>query len=601
MSWTWLGRGFDKVGGGATIQRRVAQREVTHVAQRTRRHRYPHIWTVAFPFVVWFAMLSGCSASHAPEADAAVIPTGCSGTAVCMGGTALYACQGGAIGPLLEDCSASGQVCSLARCTSSDCQKAETNSNSLVGCLFYTLEAENVVQDEGDQTSFLVTNPGDDPATVEIQSPAAGAPGDGTQWSGGTSIQVAGGASGRLPWSGYLEVTDVGVHPLAAVRLSSDRPVTAVEIESDDLGQNATSTGGTTLLPLQSLGIDYLSVTYPQLATAAIQSTDGSRGGAGRVIVVGTQMGTTIHLTPVGPVTTALDGAPNGLQAGQDYQVTLNDGDVFQLYSGADLEDLTGSRVTALQPFAVFSGNITTTYGSQVTGINSPDLAHEQMPPLVTWSQTYVAAALTPQSDIECTSFFGLDGASIWRVLGSVDGTTITFDGPGAGTLERLSSAAVAEPLVQPLLLGAGEGASLVGLGSFTVTATSPILVTQGLDCEPSLSLAIAADAGALFKNLPFAVLPYFDQMLGVARPLSSEVDLDGAALPDGLFQPAGNAFEVAQISLPACPPAEGVCTHTLTSAMGFGMTLRGMDVASSYTLTPPALRCDPANQVCLN
>jgi IgGFc binding protein len=546
---------------------------------------------------------AACSVGHVPTADSSAIPQTCSGAAVCVGGGAVHACRAGLIAELLDDCSGKGQVCSLARCTSNDCEMAEKNTNSLVGCLFYTVKAENVDADQSAPTSFLVTNPGGDPAAVEIQRPVPAATGGAPQWPTETSLQVATGQSGRLvPDSDDRVPTGIGTTPFAAVRISSDRPVTVVEIESDDSGQDATSTGGTMVLPLQSLGVDYRVVTYPQAATQAIAAMPGSRGGAGRVLVVGTQMGTLIHFMPFGPVTAMPTVGFNGLAPGDDYQITLDEGDVFQIYSGAENEDLTGAEVSAGAPIAVFSGNIATTYGSEVTGINSPDMAHEQMPPLATWSQTYVAASLTPQVSIGCTSFFGSTGASIWRVLASADHTMITFDGPGAETLQLLPSVGLAEPLVQPLMLAAGEAASLVGAGSFTVTATSPILVTQGMDCEPSLSLAIAADAGALIKNLRFAVLPNFDQLLGVVRSQGAEVDLDGVALSNGTFQAAGANFEVAEVSLQSCPPAQGVCTHRLTSAVGFGMTLRGMDVESSYALTAPALvGCDPVYEVCLN
>jgi hypothetical protein len=582
----------------------VAQHRDVDVAQRARRDYSPHICSdlVMLVAAVVFGW-SACSVAHESPADSSAIPQACSGAAVCLGAGAVYGCQAGHIGALLDDCAGKGQVCSLARCTSNDCEMAEKNTNSLVGCLFYTVKAENVDADQSAPTSFLVTNPGGDPAAVEIQRPAPTGTAGARQWQTESSLQVATGQSGRLVSDADDAIpSGIGTTPFAAVRISSDRPVTVVEIESDDSGQDATSTAGTMVLPLQSLGIDYRVVTYPQAATQAIAATPGSRGGAGRVLVVGTQMGTVIHFIPFGPVSAAPTGGFAGLAANDDYQVELDEGDVFQIYSGAENEDLTGGEVSAGAPIAVFSGNIATTYGSEVTGINSPDMAHEQMPPLATWSQTYVAASLTPQASIGCTSFFGSPGASIWRVLASAKNTMITFDGPGAETLQLLPSLGAAEPLVQPLTLAAGEGVSLLGAGSFTVTATSPILVTQGMDCEPSLSLAIAADAGALIKNLRFAVLPNFDQLLGVVRSQGAEVDLDGVALTDGMFQPAGASFEVAEVSLPSCAPAKGVCTHHLTSVVGFGMTLRGMDVESSYALTAPALvGCDPVYEVCLN
>jgi hypothetical protein len=473
----------------------------------------------------------------------------------------------------------------------------------LVGCLFYTVEAENVDADQTSATSFLVTNPGDDPATVEIQLPFSPGPGSPSQWQSDPPIQVASGASGRLlPSGGVVVPRGVGTIPASAIRISSDRPVTAIEIESDDANESATSTGGTVVLPLQSLGIDYRAVTYPQVGTRAVAATPGSRGGAGRVIIVGTQISTAIHLSAVGPVTAPLGGGVDALSAGDDFTITLNDGDVFQIYTGADGEDLTGSRVTSNRPIAVFSGNISTTYGSEVMGINSPDMTHEQMPPVVTWSETYVAAALTPEASVGCTSFFGNDGASIWRVLASTAATTVTLDGPGAETLNLLPPNGPAEPLAGPLTLDAGQAVSLIGAGSFTIIASNPVLVTQGLDCEPSLSLGIAADAGALIKDLSFALLPNFDQLLAIVRPMGAAVYLDGMQLPDSMFGSAGAAFEVGEVSLAACPPAAGACTHHLTATAGFGLTVRGMDVQSSYALTVPALvGCDPVYEVCLN
>ena len=68
------------------------------------------------------------------------------------------------------------------------------------------------------------------------------------------------------------------------------------------------------------------------------------------------------------------------------------------------------------------------------------------------------------------------------------------------------------------------------------------------------------------------------------------------------MFQSAGPGFEVAAVPLPACIPTDGsgVCTHLLVSTSkngGFGMSLRGMDVGSSFALTTPLVGCDP----CLN
>src|SRR4029079_19417413 len=112
-------------------------------------------------------------------------------------------------------------------------------------------------------------------------------------------------------------------------------------------------------------------------------------------------------------------------------------------------------------------------------------------------------------------------------------------------------------------------------VGDFYVTSKEPLLMTQGMDCEPSLSLAISADKS--LDEVTFAVLPFFEQVAAVARKGKNVVTLDGVALPDSMFTPAGGGFEVARVPLPDCPPSLQVCTHRLHGL--FGMTMRGMDI----------------------
>jgi hypothetical protein len=486
------------------------------------------------------------------------------------------------------DCKAIGLACSLQRCTSAACQSSETTGEGIAGCLFYTLQADNVTADENATTSLLVANAGQARADVTFEA-APPAP-DGSGWTQLGEFQINVGASLRIPVPSGYRVTAAGVTRKMALRISSDQPVTVSQIESDNVDSPATSSGGTMILPLQSLGWDHRVITYAQEPTNDVQTTAGSRGGSARVMVVGTRDATVVTFSVVGPVTADPSGDPPDIPAGGSYQVTLDDGDVFQIYSGAMGEDLTGARVfSATAPVAVFAGNISTTYGLNVTGINSADMAHEQMPPVTSWSKSYVAAAMTPQASIGCTSFFGMDGASIWRVLAAHDGTRVTVAGPGI-------------PQVGYPPLDAGAVLTLIERGSFTVTGNYPILVTQGIDCEPSLSLAMAVGATTLLTSLPFAVPPSFDLLLEIVRPSGAEIDLDGTAVDGAMFKAVGPGFEVASIPLDPCIPTDGsgVCTHLLVSSSkdgGFGMSLRGMDVGSSFAFTTPLVGCDP----CLN
>ena len=471
----------------------------------------------------------------------------------------------------MDDCASKGQWCSLGRCTSKACQLAEVSAQSISGCIFYTLQADNVTADEGAETTFLITNFDVDPANVQLEVAQQSADG-GTGWVAMGGVPIAAGKAASLPITAR-EVVSAGLSRQAALRISSDRPITVAEIESDDLTTVATSSGGTMILPLQALGSSYQPVAYPQHASPDVMATDGSQGGAGRLMVVGTRDGTTVTVTP----RTTITGNPGGdLAALVPYTFGVDDGDVLQIYTGAEGEDLTGSTVSATAPVAVFSGNISTTYSSDVTGINSADMAHEQMPPVGDWSDSWVAAPLTPQASVGCTSFFGASGGSIWEVVASRDGTQVKVSAPGMTDTKTLS-AGVPWTITQP--------------GSFYLEATYPVLVTQGMDCEASLSLAVAVDT-SLFQTLPFAVPPGFDLLLGVVRPAGAQVSLDGTQISNTSFHPAGGGFDVAAVPLPPCFPTDGsgACMHELDSSIGFGMTLRGMDVGSSFALTPPLL-----------
>lgn len=556
---------------GRLHQRTVAQHRRNTVSapvaqpRPKRGARSTHIGAGALALgVLAGALLTGCAR---PTGPGAIGPDAGPDTAA-------TACE--------ATCGRGGQFCSYGRCTSKVCYVTESVTNSIVGCLFYTLQADNVTADEAAATTFLVTTQSADPANVELQQllPADG----GMAWTKMNGGQVpGGGASLRLSISA-LQVTGVGVTAGGALRLSSDRPVTVAEIESDDVSLPATSSGGSMILPVQALSTGYRVVTYAQQTSPDIEQTVGSRGGAARVIVVGTQAGTDVTLTPVTPVTGDPGDATLGPDGGTTYHVVLDDGDVFQLYTGGEGEDLTGARMISSAPVAVFSGNISTSYGSQATGINSADMAHEQMPPTTFWSTSYVAAALTPQASIGCTSFFGVDGASIWRVLADRDGTQVTISGQAADLPIRFT-------------LAAGESRTLVRADSFAVDANvnHPVLVTQGLDCEPSLSVAIAVGSTTLYQDLPFAVPPGFDLLLAIVRQPGTSIRLDGVPLDETLFSPVNASYDVAAVPLPACAPADGsgVCTHRLTTPSatgGFGVSVRGMDVRSSYVLSIPLL-----------
>src|SRR6185436_11055322 len=98
-------------------------------------------------------------------------PSPCERGTTCDG-TAVRACRDGRAAELLEECAPVG-TCSIGRCTSMACAKAEGNLASLEGCAFYTFDLDNVSSDDALGTSVLVTNPGQQIATVVLERRAA--------------------------------------------------------------------------------------------------------------------------------------------------------------------------------------------------------------------------------------------------------------------------------------------------------------------------------------------------------------------------------------------------------------------------------------------
>ena len=213
----------------------------------------------------------------------------------------------------------------------------------------------------------------------------------------------------RLPIAGLQIEDSGGPQDDGGLRLTASQPVTVAQIQSDDGSNRASSSGGTMLLPVQVLGRRHLVMVYPQKQTAAIAATPGSAGGAGRLLVVGTQAGTDVTLTVSANASGVVAGSFPTLAAGVPYPFKLGEGEVFQVWSGGDEQDLSGTEISASEPVAVFSGNITTTYGRTGVDVQSPDMVHEQMPPTAHWSFKYVAAALPPQANT-CDTLLGQRG-----------------------------------------------------------------------------------------------------------------------------------------------------------------------------------------------
>ena len=518
------------------------------------------------------------------------MPSCQSASTVCVGGS-VFECVQGQVGREIDACD---QACSLGRCTTAACAAAE-QSDAARGCLFYAVQMDNIDSDDFKKMLLLATNASEsEPATVAVEERGL----DGWDM---IALDVAP-PRGASRFRVALPAREAGITPRGALRISSDLPIMAAQIISDDGDGTSMSSSGTVLLPAQALGTSHLALTFLESPSVASAAALGSRGGAGVIAIVGTVDGTNVHWTSSSPALVSSD--PQPLPAMAHYDTVLNDGDVLQVFSSGG--DLTGSEISSDRPVAVLSGNIFTTYGNEPSGFNGGDMAVEQLPPTANWSTTYIGARLAPEAG--CDAFFGPDHG-YWQLLASQDDTTVTLS-PSPGSVLDLQSGVVfkndttfgmkrgqsrifstypdPDPNADPnAALPAGPATPT---GDFVVVATHPVLLAQWMDCQPSLSFGVDARFGD--GDVVMAFPPGFEQEVLITRRKGAPVQFDQETLPDSLFRSASvdGAFEVARLEakdLGQCLDTLEGCQHVV-SGLQFGASWRGMDIVCSYALTVP-------------
>ena len=178
-----------------------------------------------------------------------------------------------------------------------------------------------------------------------------------------------------------------------AIRVTSDADISVYAFSNRRQSGDAA-----VILPVNSLGKDYIVSAYYEEPPATDAWAQFGFTSPSQMLIVATVDNTQIEITP--KVTTM-----DGQQAGVTYTITLNTGDIYQLRA---MDDLTGTTVVAsaasddCQNFAVFGGNYWTRVtggkdcaaiwdGNNVTGGAAGDHLYEQMYPVNTWGQSYLA------------------------------------------------------------------------------------------------------------------------------------------------------------------------------------------------------------------
>lgn len=441
----------------------------------------------------------------------------------------------------------------------SDVEDLPTNQ----GCEFWAVDLPNVsvaplaVTPQDQQFAVVVTNSGGGKtANVEVFAGAGENPIDSGAVPPDTvrvfslpSMSITPGAT-----------TDDGT----AFRIQSDLPITAYQFQPLDNTNPVYSNDATLLFPTHVLGEDYTALTGDATLASndAFSSNDVNTGAF--VSVVATADGTTVTLFPTAT-----------LHPGSVEDVVLDRGEVLTAISserGApSYGNLSGTRVVADAPVAVFSGSVATSEPSN----NAPccaDHVEHQMLPLTAWGASYVAApAVSPSGNANKDSAF--------RITGAFDGTSLTY--------------APAAPAGAPSSIDAYETVFFLTDEPFTVHsdggeafAVSQILVSnqyQGAFLEPGDPTMMLLTATEQFQERYVFLMPqgYATNFLTLVAPSGASLMLDGAAVggaPAAAGLLDGVAYEYRHVSASAG-------SHVIEGDQPFGIIVSGHadDVSYGY------------------
>lgn len=178
---------------------------------------------------------------------------------------------------------------------------------------------------------------------------------------------------------------------------------------------NAARSGSTLVLPTNTLGREYIAVSYRSSgnSTPSGGTTNGSASGS-QFTVVAVENNTTIEVTPTAP--TVSGSRPVGVP----FTVNMNSGDVYQ-YRTISSQDITGTKIRSLagtascKPIAVFSGSSWTSMNCN--SASGGDNLFQQLMPKSAWGKNYVTA---PFADRQY---------DIYRVIVEDPTTVVTVNG----------------------------------------------------------------------------------------------------------------------------------------------------------------------------
>jgi hypothetical protein len=441
------------------------------------------------------------------------------------------------------------------------CDEAGDFSTNL-GCEFWAVDLPN-----DDRGTFESPPAADQQFSVSVGNPSGLAPAQVEVYLPGEDIPFASAqVDPRTTHTFTLPPASIepnfGTFDGLAYRVVSDTPIVAYQFNPLDNTTEVYSNDASLLLPTHALGDDYVAVTGSAILLSQGAADPMPRNAGAFVSVVATQDNTEVEIDPTAP-----------LVGGNVSTQTLNAGQVWTIVSTQDsgaTGNLSGTRVQANAPVAVFAGNVATIEPLEAGECCADHLEH-QLSPRTAWSSRYAVApppSVTGQGD----------DPALYRFTGAFDDTHLLYcpEAP-AGAPEFINAGETIEfQTDQPFTVVAENRDHAFGMAQFLLS--NQVLSTGGLG-DPAMMIVPSA---LQFESRLAFVVPagYVETHISVIAQGDETVTLDGDDIPEGQFETLGvldgERFRYAQV-----PVDEG--QHIIEARGRVGVSVFGYDEAVSF------------------
>ena len=471
----------------------------------------------------------------------------------------------------IEECDPQGQEfqeaehCILGtECDEGACADLCTINNkerTYLGCEYWSLDLDNYDTASGELHAVVVSNPNEDlEAVITVEQTDVG-----ELSFDQVTVPPLGLEIFPLPHSSIsgsiINSESYKVISTVPVTMHQFNPLNKPHVYSND---------GTLLLPAHVMGEEYLAMSW-------VHREDRSTI-RGFITILNTSEQPT-ELTVIPSANTVQGPNVPSLSAWEEVDFTLQPGELLNLETLGEGDDLTGTEINSTLPVAVFGGH---ECANVLLGVDRCDHIEMQIFPIHSWGQNYIGTKFFPRGP----------EPDVYRVMASEDGTTVRTD-----------------PIIPDLndaVLNRGEWIQFQTWFPLVIEASHPIMVGQYMvganwlgihsDCEDEYGISTGIGDPAFSLLVPieqfradYIVLTpqdYLDDYLDVVVPEGATVIMDGEVLEfDEPFPVGDGDYFVATVRVDDGP-------HFLSSEHPFGLVAYGYECHVSYAY-PGGLNLD--------